>query len=46
MELLLEQEGKMIPEVKMKTFTPKHKGMKLDDFAATPVNDFCASEDE
>ena len=40
LELLLEQEGKSVPEVKLKIFAPKYGGMKLEDYSTDPGSKF------
>ena len=40
MELLLEQESKGYPDLAMKTFVPKHRGMKVEDYSKDPGTSF------
>ena len=40
LELLCEQEGRDIPDIKMKKFSAKHEGMKLEDYSVAPKEDF------
>ena len=42
LELLVEQEGKAVPEVKMKVFAPKYGDMKLGDYSVNPGTEFWA----
>ena len=40
LELILEQEGKAIPDITMKKFIPKYAGMELGDYSVDPGDDF------
>ena len=38
LELLLEQEGKNVPVIQLKKFTPKHLHRKLEDYSDVPLD--------
>ena len=40
MELLLEQEGKLVPEIQKKAFVAKHKGKGLEDYSVAAPESF------